>query len=426
MKPTPPFTRREFLNTGITLASTAATLPLFLRDSAAALAAQPGAIGAKPGAAEDHVLVVIQLSGGNDGLNTVVPYGFDEYYRVRPVLAVKRNEVLAVDERHGIGLHPQLGAVKRMLDDGLAAVVQGVGYPNPNRSHFASMDIWHTADPSGGRGLGWLGKALDQRAAEAGGVSEPTACICIGPEAPLAAQGRCAKPIAFENANLFQWSGKSLHPALGRSYDQINRVGGETASAQEDDLAFVMRTAADAQIASDRIRAAVRQAPQTDFPQGQLANQLRQVAAMIRAEMPTRVYYVGLGGFDTHAGQLPRQGNLLREFGSAVQGFYRELDAIGQRSRVLTMAFSEFGRRIAQNASNGTDHGTAAPLFLFGEMVRPGLLGDHPSLTETDHGDLIHNVDFRSVYATILDRWMKVNSRAVLGRAFAPARVLKG
>lgn len=419
------FTRREFLGGSLAVVSAAATMPMFLERSAYAADASRG----KPGSADDRILVVVQLSGGNDGLNAVVPYGMADYYRARPRMAVEEKNVLKLAKVDGIGLNPEMADLKAMIEEGQASIVQGVGYPNPNRSHFTSMDIWHTADPNGGRGFGWIGKALDEARASAGGKLDATACVCIMQDTPLAANGRVVKPIAFERANLFRWTGGDLHPALAKEYDKLNRAGvldvqGVRTEGPADQAAFIMRTALDAQVASDKIRTAVGNAGGGGFPGNQLGNHLRMVAAMIRAELPTRVYYVSLGGFDTHAGQPDRHGRLLREFTSAVRAFHTELKSIGQQERVLTFAFSEFGRRVAQNASNGTDHGTAGPVFLFGPMVRPGVLGEHPSLADLDKGDLIHNADFRSVYAGILQNWMKIDSTKVLGKEFKPAEVI--
>jgi uncharacterized protein (DUF1501 family) len=429
----PAFTRREFLGAGAVMISTAATVPLFVERSAWAVAPEPGGdVKEKPGSPGGRILVVIQLTGGNDGLNTVVPFGSREYYQARPVIGVAERDVLKLDTNVGIGLHPELADLRAMIEARQAAVVLGVGYPNPNRSHFSSMDIWHTADPTGrsGKGLGWLGRSLDEVRATAGGKIDAAACICIGNAAPMATNGRQVKAVTFEDANLFRWSGTDLNAALGREYDRLNRAGIVGAAEPGSAAAFVMRTALDAQIASDKVRAAVAREPITAFPNGALAGQLRMVAAMIRAGLPTRVYYVTLGGFDTHAGQPNSHGRTLRGFASAVRSFYAELGALGAQSRVLTMAFSEFGRRVEQNASNGTDHGTAGPLFLFGDMVRPsrtGLLGEYPSLAsdKLDHGDLIYNTDFRSIYAAVLEDWMKVDVKKVLGAPFRAAEVIR-
>lgn len=430
------FTRRRFLQSGLALASAAASVPAFVQRSAwAATADSDSRVVSQPGKPQERILVVVELGGGNDGLNTVIPYGDAAYYNARPTIGIRDSQVIPWDTANGIGLNPEMRDFKTLVDEGLAAAIQGVGYPNPNRSHFSSMDIWHTGDPQGGKGLGWIGRSLDEQRASQKGQIEATACICLGQSAPMAAQGRHVKPISFENANLFRWVGADLHPALARQYHQFNRAGDvapdaaskivaqanaatAAASGDSNQASFLMRTALDAQIASDKVRAAVSKGTTTRFPESKLGKQLEMVSAMIRAELPTRVYYVNMGGFDTHSNQVFGHGRNLRDFSQAMLAFYRELQAIGQQDRVVTMAFSEFGRRVQQNASNGTDHGTAAPLYLFGTSIRSGLLGTHPSLTNLDKGDLIYNIDFRSIYAGLLENWMKIDSEKVLGRKF--------
>ncbi len=425
----PAFTRRLFLQQGLTLASLAATAPLFIQRSALAMMRPPGSpVSSRPGVPEDRVLVVVQLGGGNDGLNTVVPYGSAEYYRARPTLAIPapgrgtqdRPGALELAGAQGLGLHPNLAGFKGLLDDGVASIVQGVGYPNPNRSHFASMDIWHTADTDA-RGHGWIGKYLD---ATCNGAPVPEAGVAVGRSAPLAMQGALNKPVTFETAELFRWIGEDLDRTLKGPYDAINRGGMLDDVDPDSQLGFLMRTALDAQVSSDRIRAAVAKRPLVPYPGSPLARQLQVVGAMIRDGMATRVYYVSLGGFDTHAGQAGPHSNLMRQVGEGLAAFYQDLKAQGNSGRVLTMAFSEFGRRVAQNASGGTDHGTAAPMYFVGDMVRPGLLGDHPSMADLDDGDLRFTADFRSVYAAVLEDWMGAPSAAILGRAYEKARIV--
>ena len=413
------FTRRRFIHSGLAIVSTAATVPTFLHQAAVALgqSGPSAAVAQRPGVPEDRILVVVQLSGGNDGLNCVVPFGHDAYYRARPRIGVPQGQVISLEAGQGIGLHPQMTGLKQMFDQGLAAIVQGVGYPNPNRSHFASMDIWHSGDTLGGRGHGWLGKAMDQVAAD-----HPMAMVAIGRETPLASEGRRTRAVSFENASVFGFSGGQEDDRLQRGYRALNRQ--QVPERDDSPAAFVRRTALNAQVSSDRIRRAVAQGPVTSFPGGQLAGQLRLIAAMIRAELPTRVYYAGLGGFDTHANQVGRHQNILGQFAQAMRAFYSELKAIGQDGRVLSMAFSEFGRRVAENASGGTDHGAAGPAFVFGPMIRPGLLGAHPSLEQLDRGDLVHTVDFRCLYSTILDQWLKADSKRVLGKRYQHAALL--
>ncbi|MGI9013488.1 MAG: DUF1501 domain-containing protein [Phycisphaerales bacterium] len=421
------FTRRIFLQQGVTMISAAATIPLFLQNSANAMMRPLGSLTTSlAGVPEDHILVVVQLGGGNDGLNTVIPYGDRNYYNSRPSLGIAapgngQQTALALNDVQGIGLHPAMAPFKELLDDGVASIIQGVGYPNPNRSHFTSMDIWHTADPDAGNGLGWIGRYFDN---QCNGSPIPQGSVAIGRSAPLAMLGEVQKPVSFESPDLFKWLGNELHHSMKQPYDDINRSGQLPAMQSDSQQAFLQRTALDAQVASDKIRAAVAKAPLVPYPQTGLGRQMQMVGAMIRAEMPTRVYYVTMGGFDTHANQAGSHAALLTQFSGAVNAFQKDMKAQGNSKHVLTMVFSEFGRRVKQNASGGTDHGTAAPMYLIGDMVKPGLLGNHPSLTDLDSGDLKFNVDFRSIYAGILEDWMKAPSKEILGQAFRKAEII--
>jgi uncharacterized protein (DUF1501 family) len=432
-----PFTRREFLRNGLVMASAAATIPAFLNASAKAMHAVMAGLSSVPGVPDDHILVVVQMSGGNDGLNTVVPFGMPEYYRARTGIGIPERDVLKISGGDGIGLHPAMAGVKEMFESGQAAVLQGVGYPNPNRSHFKSMDIWHTANVEAS-GDGWLGRYFDAECCGYGkgesGLPEDGAAgppgIAIGRTAPLAMEGRKIKPVSFESADLFRWAGAQVDENLGESYSALNRRGDGSVESKHPDsnASFLLRTALDAQVSSDLIRKAVARRPTTTFPQTDIGRQLSMVASMIRAGLKTRVYYTSLGSFDTHSGQGGAQGRhaqLLRQFSDAIRAFYAELKEQRNDGRVLTMSFSEFGRRVAQNASQGTDHGTAAPMFLFGPMVRPGIIGEHPSLRDLDDGDLKYKLDFRSVYAGILEDWMKADSRKILGGSFRPAVLVR-
>ena len=237
--------------------------------------------------------------------------------------------------------------------------------------------------------------------------------------------GEHASPVTFETEELFRWAGEDLHPLLAKRYQQVSRAGALETDG-DSQLAFLTRTALDAQVSSDRIRAAVGRDPLVRYPQGNLARQLQVVGAMIRDGLKTRVYYVTLGGFDTHAGQERSHANLLRQVGQSLQAFQRDLAAQGNQDRVVTMVFSEFGRRVAQNASGGTDHGAAAPMFLMGTRIRPGVIGNHPSLTDLDRGDLKYGIDFRSVYAGLLGDWLQSDPDPVLGGTFRRARLLRG
>ncbi|MFK7759530.1 MAG: DUF1501 domain-containing protein [Phycisphaerales bacterium] len=444
------YTRREFLQTSALFASAAVTVPAFLQSSALALPRPMTGLSSIAGIDESKILVVIQLSGGNDGLNTLVPFGEDAYHRVRPGIGLNANQVHHLSKDGGIGLHGAMDGFKELYDDGLCAIVQGVGYPNPNRSHFASMDIWHTADTNG-TGDGWIGKYVDSQCcgygkgtpganqsgsnqtgsnltgAQADNTPPP---IAIGRTAPLALRGRTMMPVAIEKADLYQWTGDKLGSDLSDEYHQALKDNDTMAqkSGADDNKAFLVRTAMDAQISSKKIRAAVDQESLVKYPNSSLASQLSMVASMIRAGMPTRVFYVSHGSFDTHANQGGLQGSharLLQQLSDAVRAFYKDLKAQGNDGRVLSTCFSEFGRRVGQNGSGGTDHGTAAPMFMFGPMVKPGLHSRYPSLTDLDEGDLKYTTDFRQVYAEVLDDWLSAKSADVLGRGYNHLRVLR-
>jgi len=420
------FTRREFVNSSLALVSSLGVAPAFLSATGRTIAAPyDGAATAQlPGVPEDRVLVVVQLSGGNDGLNTVAPVGAAEYHKARPGIGLTEQQALMLDGNKGIGLHPELKEIYDLIDAGRANVIQGVGYPNPNRSHFLSMDVWHSGISLDRQdGTGWIGRAMDHTDHKDGDIP----VLAIGAEAPMAGVGKKQAPVSFSRQDLFRFTARDMHESVAQQYDKANRAGVLPNAGDADhgsNAAFLMKTSLSAQLASDQVRDAVRIEAKAKWPNHGLARQLKMVAAMIGAELPTRVYYVSMGGFDTHANQLGRHQNLLRQFSESMAAFNRELAAIGRDKDVLTLAFSEFGRRVSQNASGGTDHGAAGPMFLMGPMVNPGLLGNHPSLTDLERGDLKYNCDFRSVYATVLDQWMKTDSTAVFGEPFKPAKVL--
>ncbi len=421
-----PFTRRLFLQRGCALASLAATVPCFIERSALGVLGNP-LLSSNPGVPDHRILVVVQLGGGNDGLNTVIPYGDPAYFNARPQIAVQapggtgNTVALQLDQNAGVGLHPAMTSLKELYDEGLVSVVQGVGYPNPNRSHFTSMDIWQTGRLDA-KGSGWIGRYFD---ATCNGTPIPEGSVAVGRTAPLAMEGNIQKPISFENPALFRWLGEDLHGSMKDPYDAINRAGSLAGTPAETQKDFLMRTALDAQVASERILAAVAKQPLVRYPDHALARQLRTVGAMIRDGMPTRVYYATMGGFDTHSAQAGRHGQLLRQVSESVAAFQRDLKEQGNAERVVTLVFSEFGRRVKQNGSGGTDHGTAAPVFVIGAGVKPGVVGRHPSLVDLDQGDLKFGVDFRSVYASLLGDWMKAPADQILRGQFASAGVVR-
>lgn len=425
----PLFTsRREFLAGSLTFLSTAGTLPIFLGHTARALAGPEPKRG-KRGSAE-RVLVVIQLAGGNDGLNTVVPYEMDAYYKARPRIAIQAKQALKLTG--GVGLHPAATALKELYDAGRMAVVQGVGYPNPNRSHFTSMDIWHTADPDLRTHEGWLGRYFDNCCTgsdPAGGV-EPIQGVALMQEMPLAMQGDKFMPLSFDDPNSLAWQSGRRDALAEETFRKLNNRSGDWPKTGGELAQYLQRAALDAQVGAAEIReAGGRELKSGPRPRGRrgggLARQLELVARMIAADLPTRVYYVSMGGFDTHTGQEGRHRQLLTEFGDGVAQFMETLEDAKLLDRVLILTFSEFGRRVQENASAGTDHGEAAPLFLFGAKVRAGVHEKHPSLTNLHRGDLQFGCDFRRVYSTVLRQWLDVPPDKVLGKGFQPLNVIR-
>jgi len=409
-------TRREFIQKGLTIVAMGSTAPSFLTRTALIMA-NPfdiAQVTSRPGVPDDNILVVVQMGGGNDGLNTLVPFSDDAYYRARPRLAIPRQEVIQVSSE--FGLHPKMGKFKEMLDRGVAAVIQGVGYPNPSRSHFKSMEIWHTADPEGRvMRVGWIGRYFDSKCPV---CVEPTAGVNIGSSMPLAMRADGGQGVALENPDTFQWM-PSLEGVGAREERELFKLLNAPAPNEPGTIDFLRHTAMNAVLSSERVREAVRQYKGgIDYPNNRFSSSMRLIAQMIAGRLPTKVYYAHMTGFDTHASQQGVHDTLLEQLSSGVDAFYRDLEVQGNADRVLVVAFSEFGRRVAENGSGGTDHGTAAPMFVFGKRVRPGVHGRQPSLTDLTDGDLRHGVDFRSVYATVLDRWLGTDPSKILGSEF--------
>jgi uncharacterized protein (DUF1501 family) len=429
-------TRRLFLQRGMTLLAATPTIPLFLDNTVMALGG-PDAKANQDSGVDGKILVIVQLSGGNDGLNMVVPYADDAYHRARPAIGKKANEVLKIND--AIGLNPNLGSLKSLYDSGQMSIVQGVGYPNPNRSHFRSMDIWQTAEPETDRNLtGWVGRYFDSCCAGADPKNslDASAGVSIGGMQPLAMKGEKFGALSFERPDGYRYKGKAGDDYLTfNKPDEVsvkpNQAKGASSATpaltESDQLNFLSRTALDAQASSDRIlRATAAHKPGVNYPRGEFGDGLKTIAAMIAAGLPTRVYYVSLGGFDTHANQNGRHDQLMKALAEGVGAFMSDLKHQKNDERVLVMTFSEFGRRVQQNASQGTDHGAAAPLMLFGSRLRQGIIGKHPSLTDLDAGDLKYAVDFRSVYASILQNWLDAPSKPILGRQFGTFDLVRG
>lgn len=430
MNPASLKTRREFLRSSLLGGALTWTVPSFIGTTLEALMADEAA-AAVPGLTgkDDPILVVLQLAGGNDGLNTLVPYGNDFYHRARPNLGLTGKAVLRIND--DFGFHPSLTGLKSLLDDGDLAVWQGVGYPNPNRSHFRSMEIWQTAtDANRVESRGWLGRYFDSQCP----TCEADAAVGLVRETPQAFQGRQAHGVVFQNPKQFKRSDESAgddspEDAMYRHMNHLDEEGesggsiqglGARAMTNQTPLDFLERVALDAEASSARIRSIAARAPRNGFPATRLGRDLELVARLIAGGLSTRVYYLSHGGFDTHRNQAGAHERLLRELGDAVQAFCADLKSQGNLSRVALLTFSEFGRRVSENASGGTDHGTAAPVFIAGGGLRAGLFGTAPDLhpDRLDQGDLVHTLDFRSVYATLLERHLRAPSAPILGRPF--------
>jgi uncharacterized protein (DUF1501 family) len=422
-------TRRLFLQKGMTLIAAGTTIPTFLDQTVLAVANPEDVSSTQQASGTDgKILVVVQFSGGNDGLSTVVPYADDTYHRLRPVIAHKAETVHKINDY--IGLNPNLGAVADLLQKGKAAIIQGVGYPNPNRSHFRSMDIWQSARPDHEtESTGWLGRYFDNQCSGSDPKTvDPKIGISIGQQLPLAMTGEHVRPIAFERTDAFRYNGpdRARYEQLNKSADASSAESSSHKLTSASRLDFLHRTAMDAQVSSDRVLKIMREYQTTaTYPGGEFGQGLHAIAAMIHGGLPTRVYYVSLGGFDTHAAERTRHDVLMKQFSDGLQAFWKDMEHHGNDQRVLMMTFSEFGRRVAENASHGTDHGTAAPMFLFGSNVKSGVIGKHPSLTNLDQGDLRYTTDFRSVYASVLENWLDARSEPVLGKRFDPAPILR-
>lgn len=433
-------TRREFLRRTVLTSALSWTVPTFLANTFSALQAEAMDRDTQIATGKDStILIVLQMAGGNDGINTVVPYGSDDYYKARPRIGIKADQVLKLSDL--VGLHPGLTGFKDLYDSGHLSIVQGVGYPNPNRSHFRSTEIWQTAsDSETFEKYGWIGRYFDNACAGC----DPTVGVCVGNQMPQSFTAQHPKGIAVSNPQNYRFI-DSENGAQGQMMEQSYReLNGETADANSGDtisaisgpaqgkgqgsvLDFLERTALDAQVSSDEVRAiSARIQNQATYPGSQLGNSLKLVAKLIGGGLPTRIFYVSQGGYDTHTNQLGTQQRLLTDLGDSVKAFVQDMKAQGNMQRVLLMTFSEFGRRVSDNANGGTDHGAAAPMFVVGDKVKAGLLGQYPSLAPTDlfEGDIKFKVDFRSVYAAVLENWLKTRSEPILGRRFQPLQLV--
>jgi len=391
--------RRDFLKTS-GLASGALLVPAFLSPWQA--------MGQAPNS-QNRRLVVVQLDGGNDGLNTVVPFEHDAYHRKRPGLGISKRKVLPLTDT--LGLNPGMQAFKELYEQGYISIFNGVGYPNPDRSHFRSMDIWHSG--SGAHQYwhsGWLGRYLDAY------CTESYQGIEVSRTLSLALKGQQRKGLAMANA-------QQLHNTLREPFFK-DLTPGQATLAQEAPVSYLYKTLAETQSSADyifeKLRPKAKGNTRRGYPDHKLGKQLANVAQLIAAGLPTQVFYVSLSGFDTHVAQAGKHARLLGQYAGALKAFAHDLKQMGQWQNTLVLTFSEFGRRVAQNASGGTDHGTANNVFLAGgQLARPGIYNAMPSLTALDtNGDLQYSLDFRHIYASILQEWLQADATQLMQGPF--------
>ena len=411
------FTRRDFLTRtlgGTSLLAVGSAVPEFLANTA---------LAADKAKSKDTILVVVEMEGGNDGLNTLAPYGDDLYQKARPTLAFAKKEVLKIDEY--VGLHPKMPQLKQLYDEKKLAVVQGVGYPNPDRSHFESMDIWQQADVRRAKSTGWLARAVPGMHVSEAGVPG----MFIGENRlPVALQGADGGVISLADRNSFKLQLSGNASPRKKLLEELNTDD----SAKADLAAFVRKRQLQTYTSLQKIEEALKEAgggsdkpqpvprpgrPGNDNDLSTLNGKLGLIARLIGKGLGTRIYYVSIGGFDTHSGQADTHGDLLGDVSGAVGNFFNTLQG-DNYGRVVLITYSEFGRRVKENGSRGTDHGAASCLFVAGPKVKGGLVGKYPKLDDLSDGDLKFTTDFRSVYGTLLDGWLGVESRVVLGEKF--------
>jgi uncharacterized protein (DUF1501 family) len=400
------FSRRQFLtNTlkGSSLVALSSVVPQFVAQTARA--ATPG---------KENILVVVEMTGGNDGLNTVIPYADDLYHKYRPTLRQTKEVVVRLDDN--VGLNSAMQGLKSMWNDGQLAVVQGVGYPNPDRSHFEAMDIWQSADPKRVTPTGWLARSSMELVNKSGGILN----IHVGQnKLPLALNGTAGGAISIGDQNTFRLdmgSGDAgQQKARRKLLEELSTP--ESKNESDDLLSFVQRRQVQTLTAIDNLHELL-EGPKALRRQGfyALTKKLNLVAGLIAKGFGTRIFYVSIDGFDTHAGQAPAHAALLNELSDSFTSFFNTLKQSGDADRVRLMTFSEFGRRVQENGSKGTDHGAASCLFVAGPTVKGKVVGKHPSLADLDTGDLKYHTDFRRIYATLLDKWLGCDSKAVLGQ----------
>ena len=356
------------------------------------------------GNTQDRILIILQLSGGNDGLNTIVPYRNDLYYQMRPTLGIRKETVLMVSDE--LGFNPALASLQELYDEGAMSIINNVGYPNPERSHFRSMDIWQTASGSDEYlSTGWIGRYLDSNCSGCGAHTG----VEIDDTLSLAMRGKSVKGMAIKDpAKLYHATQSTLFKTLSESH------------SDEPTIEYLYKTIAETVSNAAYIydRSKVVSAKQ-EYPNNDFSKRLKTISELIQSGISTRVYYASLSGFDTHVRQAGQQERLLTMYADAVRALVKDLKSTGNFERTLIMTFSEFGRRVEENASAGTDHGTANNLFLIGGKLKTrGFYNQTPDLNKLDQGDLIYEIDFRQIYSTILRNWLGTDSTSIMGQTF--------
>lgn len=366
----------------------------------------------------DKILVIIQLSGGNDGLNTIVPYRNDIYYKSRPSIAIPSDKVLKLNDE--VGFNPALESLRSLYDNAQMSIINNVGYPNPDRSHFRSMDIWQTASESTEYlNTGWIGRYLDANCAE---NCVPYQALEIDDTLSLSMKGEKVKALSVQDP-------EKLYKQVSGNF--ISKVAQNSATQGHDNVAYLYKTLAETASSAEFLHTK-RVAAQSktyrsnaQYPQGELGQRLKTISELIVSGMPTNIYYVSISGFDTHFNQVNQQERLLKNYAESATTFVNDLKKNNKFKDVAIMTFSEFGRRVKQNASGGTDHGTANNVFLMSEnLKRPKVLNEAPNLTDLDEGDLKFSIDFRQIYASLLKDWLKTGSKAILGKNFQSLNLL--
>ncbi|MBW8685627.1 DUF1501 domain-containing protein [Chitinophaga rhizophila] len=393
--------RRKFLQVG-SLASASVMMPKLLKAFEKDHLVPPG----------NKILVVVQLSGGNDGLNTVIPYRNDIYYKLRPTLGIAREQALSLTD--DIGLHPALQGLKGLYDEGALAILNNVGYPDPDRSHFRSMDIWQSAGPSSENWSdGWIGRFLD---AQCAACDKPVQALEIDDTLSLAMKGIRQKGLAFKDPDKLQAA------ANDRLFKELLGKEGNISAATDDHqpVDYLYKTMSATMSSAGYIKNQFKAYKTKEiFPATELGKNMQTIARLIMSDISTKIYYVSHGAFDTHVNQLASQQTQLKRLDEAITALTRELKSNNRFQDVVIVTFSEFGRRVAQNAGGGTDHGTANNMFIIGGGLKQhGLLNQGPDLEHLVDGDLQYQVDFKSVYATLLKNWLHADDGAILRQQY--------